>query len=77
LEGDRKAAWAIGPLGHGLHALALYDERVFIAAENGDGKLARRPSAERPKLKVPVNESHPPSEKTDDAAAATGEPDDK
>ena len=21
--------WGIGPLGHGLHALAIYDERVF------------------------------------------------
>lgn len=28
LEG-REEKWGIGPLGHGLHALALYDERVF------------------------------------------------
>ena len=25
----RDEKWAIGPLGHGLHALAIYDERVF------------------------------------------------
>lgn len=28
LEG-RNEKWSIGPLGHGLHALAIYDERVF------------------------------------------------
>lgn len=26
---NRNEKWGIGPLGHGLHALALYDERVF------------------------------------------------
>lgn len=26
---NRTDKWSIGPLGHGLHALALYDERVF------------------------------------------------
>jgi hypothetical protein len=26
---NRNEKWSIGPLGHGLHALALYDERVF------------------------------------------------
>ncbi|MDZ4781858.1 MAG: hypothetical protein SGJ19_16530 [Planctomycetia bacterium] len=31
---DRRAEWKIGPLGHALHALALYDERVFVTAEN-------------------------------------------
>jgi len=25
----RNSKWNIGPLGHGLHALAIYDERVF------------------------------------------------
>lgn len=29
LLSDPYGAWAIGPQGHGLHALALYDERVF------------------------------------------------
>ncbi len=26
---NRNEKWSIGPLGHGLHALAIYDERVF------------------------------------------------
>jgi hypothetical protein len=26
---NRNEKWGIGPLGHGLHALALYDERIF------------------------------------------------
>jgi hypothetical protein len=25
----RDEKWGIGPLGHGLHALAMYDERIF------------------------------------------------
>lgn len=31
--------WSIGPLGHGLHALAIYDERVF---EGSPGKRAEQ-----------------------------------
>jgi hypothetical protein len=26
---NRNEKWSIGPLGHGLHALAIYDERAF------------------------------------------------
>ena len=26
---NRNEKWGIGPLGHGLHALAMYDERIF------------------------------------------------
>lgn len=33
---NRNEKWGIGPLGHGLHALAIYDERVF------DGKPGER-----------------------------------
>jgi hypothetical protein len=29
LMDNRNEKWGIGPLGHGLHALALYDERIF------------------------------------------------
>jgi hypothetical protein len=29
LSENREEKWGIGPLGHGLHALALYDERIF------------------------------------------------
>jgi hypothetical protein len=35
LANDRHT-WEIGPLGHGLHALALYDERVFKKADSLD-----------------------------------------
>ena len=28
LDGDRGRNWSIGPLGHGLHALAIYEERT-------------------------------------------------
>ena len=26
---NKSEKWGIGPLGHGLHALAMYDERIF------------------------------------------------
>lgn len=47
LDQGRSSKWEIGPLGHGLHALCLYDERVFggrpgIRAE----QLARKPRVE-------------------------------
>jgi hypothetical protein len=29
LSDHRNEKWGIGPLGHGLHALAMYDERIF------------------------------------------------
>jgi hypothetical protein len=32
LMDNRNEKWGIGPLGHGLHALALYDERIFGGA---------------------------------------------
>jgi hypothetical protein len=43
----RNEKWNIGPLGHGLHALALYDERVF------DGKPGQRATelARNPRLR--------------------------
>jgi hypothetical protein len=44
LNEGKGTRWEIGPLGHALHALALYDERVF---DGHPGKradeLARRP----------------------------------
>lgn len=36
---NRHEKWGIGPLGHGLHALALYDERMF---EGQPGKRAEQ-----------------------------------
>ncbi|MEX2112186.1 MAG: hypothetical protein WD845_03325 [Pirellulales bacterium] len=34
LETNSKHTWEIGPLGHGLHALAIYDSRLFKPADN-------------------------------------------
>jgi hypothetical protein len=48
LDDNRNEKWGIGPLGHGLHALALYDERVFSgkpgsrAAELAEVRKLRR-----------------------------------
>jgi len=40
----RDDKWSIGPLGHGLHALAIYDERVFAGKPGQRGlELAREP----------------------------------
>jgi hypothetical protein len=36
---NRQEKWGIGPLGHGLHALAIYDERMF---EGQPGKRAEQ-----------------------------------
>ena len=33
LQSQPQRAWEIGPLGHGLHALAIYDRRVFKPAD--------------------------------------------
>jgi len=49
---NRDEKWGIGPLGHGLHALAIYDERIFggkpgtRAVELAEVKKARK-SVER------------------------------
>ena len=43
---NRNEKWGIGPLGHGLHALALYDERMF---EGQPGKRAEQ-LAGRPRI---------------------------
>ena len=46
LASGKNTRWEIGPLGHALHALALYDERVFGGrpGKRGD-ELAGRPKA--------------------------------
>jgi hypothetical protein len=43
---NRHEKWGIGPLGHGLHALAMYDERLF---EGQPGKRAEQ-LAGRPRI---------------------------
>ena len=56
LASHRERHWSIGPLGHGLHALALYDERVFrpldekapaIEVHEEDSPPARAPRSAR------------------------------
>ncbi|MBL8828598.1 MAG: hypothetical protein JNM18_16570, partial [Planctomycetaceae bacterium] len=39
--------WEIGPLGHAIHALSLYNERVFVAHENEQRELARERLSDR------------------------------
>lgn len=48
LADGKKTKWEIGPLGHALHALALYDERVFGGKPgNRSAELADRPKRDR------------------------------
>ncbi|HEX3654960.1 MAG TPA: hypothetical protein VHV55_04105 [Pirellulales bacterium] len=48
LMSDTNHAWEIGTLGHGIHALALYDERVFKPYdEAGDEPLATADEVQR------------------------------
>ena len=72
LLADTQRQWEIGTLGHGLHALALYDQRVFkpyestpdvvALADEADevlrlpGVAPPRPFAEQPNAKQPIAE---------------------
>jgi hypothetical protein len=46
LAGEPNRTWSIGPLGHALHALAMYDERVFGGAPGIDSLVQSAPSAD-------------------------------
>jgi hypothetical protein len=35
--------WEVGPMCHALHALLLYDERVFVPYDRPDLRLTYRP----------------------------------
>jgi hypothetical protein len=62
--------WSIGPLGHGLHALAIYDERVFGGAP---GKRAEQLAHVKKELaKKDAAEKQDSAEK-DTAAKSTAE----
>lgn len=39
---EPKRAWPVGPLGHALHALVMYDQRVFRGLELGPPALAKQ-----------------------------------
>jgi hypothetical protein len=43
LLADRNRSWEIGPLGHGLHALALYDRRLSLAQRPVESLVTRLP----------------------------------
>src|SRR5690606_16856581 len=76
----KQSSWEIGPLGHALHALALYDARVFKAYDEAEAPLvAERPSRSsrsqsivRPQpMKVdepPILEEAPATDASDDEA---------
>jgi hypothetical protein len=54
LATDPERTWAIGPLGHGLHALAVYYDRQFNeTGAGGAERLARRNGTQRPDAKRP------------------------
>ena len=44
---NRNEKWGIGPLGHGLHALALYDERDLRRPARHAGRRAGRSRKDR------------------------------
>lgn len=44
--------WSIGPLGHGLHALAIYDERVFGGSPGKRAEQLALARKEKPKSEV-------------------------
>jgi hypothetical protein len=69
LMADRKHAWEIGPLGHALRALSLYDRRVFQPAEaTVPPQIVRQPAPERDAPPRPRTSSRPTR---DTAAQAT------
>jgi hypothetical protein len=47
LKNDRHT-WEIGPLGHGLHALAIYDSRVFKNARTALPSIVEESGASVP-----------------------------
>jgi hypothetical protein len=73
--------WEIGPLGHAIHALAIYDQRVFKAAEEGalpEPVAERRPAVVAPRRheeashrKVAPQELEPREDVADGAPAST------
>ena len=55
LDADRNRAWSVGPLGHGLHALAIYEERM-------DRRGQSEPPAKVARREVLRDEESPPPE---------------
>ena len=55
-------AWSIGPFGHALHALAIYQTRVFVQPQSTQGQVTAKPRPiATPALKpAPVVQPLPP-----------------
>jgi hypothetical protein len=84
LLGGLQHDWSIGPLGHALHALAMYDERVFKAQEQQPAIVdAPKPrdlekdasKAEAPRL-LPVAQGDPEAKKIESLDELLAEPTD-
>ena len=45
--------WEIGPICHAIHALVLYDERVFQKYDGEEAEAASRPIAQRQRSRTP------------------------
>jgi hypothetical protein len=72
LLGAPKRDWSIGPLGHTLHALVMYDERVFRPAEAAEEVARSRDRvATKPKPADETNEKSESDAKAADEAADT------
>jgi hypothetical protein len=73
LLGAPQRDWSIGPLGHTLHALVMYDERVFRPAEAVEEVASRRDRlATKPQ---PADETNEKSESDANATDAAGDTD--
>ncbi len=69
LLGAPERDWSIGPLGHTLHALVMYDERVFRPNETPDEVARRRDRvAAKPRPADEANEKSQPDAETEAAA---------
>jgi hypothetical protein len=54
LQSNYKHEWEVGPLSHAIHALLLYDQRVFQPHDNEAGELTGRPGGSKTSGVVPA-----------------------
>ncbi len=72
LLADQNRTWEIGPVGHGLHALALYNARLSAARQPAQSSVVRLPAdlpASEPSLLILPSEAIPETDPRDYAAA--------
>jgi hypothetical protein len=69
-------AWSVGPLGHALHALAIYESRVFVVSDSRPKPVQIAPSqvTVQPEPSLPARKARvssvPPQPKADPARSA-------